>query len=94
METINCSNRQIVYGILAVLIGFFANWFGSIKMKTYEKERVFRNFYTTAFDNVNNIEVYKYLSITSFVIGTLSIGYGVVSVLLRNNPHFCALMSP
>ena len=94
METINCSNRQIMYGILAVLIGFFANWFGNKIMKTYDEEKVYRNFYITIFDNINNIDVYKYLSITLFVIGTLSIGYGVVSVLLRNNPHFCALVSP
>ena len=43
--------------------------------------------------DVNKIAFYKDISITLFVIGTLAIAYGIISVLLRNNSHFCALMA-
>jgi len=59
-------------------VGFSANWFGRKTMEIYDVDRV---------------DFYKDISITIFVVGTLSIAYGVLSVLLRNNPHFCALTS-
>lgn len=71
-----CDNRQVVYGILAVFVGLFANFVGGKTMKMYD---------------VNKVDFYKNISITLFVIGTLAIAYGVLSVLLRNNPNFCAL---
>ena len=73
-----CDNSQVLYGILAVFVGFSANWFGRKTMEIYDVDRV---------------DFYKDISITIFVVGTLSIAYGVLSVLLRNNPHFCALTS-
>ena len=73
-----CDNSQVLYGILAVFVGFSANWFGRKTMEIYDVDRV---------------DFYKDISITIFVVGTLSITYGVLSVLLRNNPHFCALTS-
>jgi hypothetical protein len=73
-----CDNSQVFYGILAVFVGFFANWFGGKTMKIYD---------------VNKVGFYKDISIAMFVIGTLLIAFGVLSVLLRNNPHFCALTS-
>ena len=74
----NCEQRQVLYGILAVSVGILANWIGGKTMKIYD---------------VNKIAFYKDISIMLFVIGTLAIAYGVLSVLLRNNSHFCALMA-
>lgn len=74
----NCEQRQVLYGILAVSVGILANWIGGKTMKIYD---------------VNKIAFYKDISITLFVIGTLAIAYGIISVLLRNNSHFCALMA-
>lgn len=73
-----CDKRQILYGIFAAFIGILANWSGGKTMKIYD---------------INKIDFYKNISITLFVIGTLAIAYGVLSFLLRNNPHFCALTS-
>ena len=74
----NCEQRQVLYGILTVSVGILANWIGGKTMKIYD---------------VNKIAFYKDISITLFVIGTLAIAYGIISVLLRNNSHFCALMA-
>ena len=74
----NCEQRHVLYGILAVSVGILANWIGGKTMKIYD---------------VNKIAFYKDISITLFVIGTLAIAYGIISVLLRNNSHFCALMA-
>ena len=73
-----CDQRQVLYGILAVFIGILSNWFGGKTMKIYD---------------ANKVEFYKDISIVMFVIGTLAVAYGIISVLLRNNSHFCALMA-
>jgi ABC-type antimicrobial peptide transport system permease subunit len=72
-----CDKPQVLYGILAILAGVFTNWFGGKTMKIY---------------GVNKVNFYKDISIAMFVVGTLAIAYGVLSVILRNNPHFCALI--
>lgn len=73
-----CDERQVLYGIFAILMGISANWSGSKTMKIYD---------------ANKVEFFKSISITLFVSGTLLIAYGILSLVLRNNPQFCALTS-
>lgn len=71
-----CSKKQILYALLAFVLGLSSNWIGGKTMKMYD---------------VNKITFYKDISIALFVVGTLAIAYGILSIILRNNPHFCAL---
>ena len=71
-----CSKKQILYALLAFVLGLSSNWIGGKTMKIYDG---------------NKITFYKDISIALFVVGTLSLAYGILSIILRNNPHFCAL---
>jgi len=71
-----CSKKQILYALLSFVFGLSSNWIGGKTMKMYD---------------VNKITFYKDISIALFVVGTLAIAYGILSIILRNNPHFCAL---
>jgi hypothetical protein len=71
-----CGKKQILYAILAFVLGLSSNWIGGKTMKIYD---------------VNKITFYKDISIALFVVGTLALAYGILSIVLRNNPHFCAL---
>jgi len=71
-----CSKKQILYALLAFVLGLSSNWIGGKTMKIYD---------------VNKSLFYKDISIALFVVGTLAIAYGILSIILRNNPHFCAL---
>ena len=71
-----CSQKQILYALLAFVLGLSSNWIGGKTMKIYD---------------VNKSLFYKDISIALFVVGTLAIAYGILSIILRNNPHFCAL---
>lgn len=71
-----CGKNQVLYGILAIVIGYFALSFGSRTMAIY---------------TINKVETFKYLSIAVLTFGTLAIAYGILSFIFINNPHFCAL---
>jgi len=74
----NCDKKAVMYGLISVAIGLLIIWFGNRTMKIFD---------------ISKEEYLKPVSVTLFVVGTLGVAFGILSILLRNNENFCKLMS-
>lgn len=73
-----CVKSAVMYGLISVVIGLLLIWFGNRTMKIYDNTRE---------------EYLKPVSVTVFVVGTLGVAFGILSLLLGNSDNFCKLMS-
>jgi hypothetical protein len=73
-----CEKKAVMYGLISVVIGLLLIWFGNRTMKIYDNTRE---------------EYLKPVSVTVFVVGTLGVAFGILSMLLGSSDNFCKLMS-